>query len=634
MNDKQFRKALEYLKDPEAKIRKKAVVALARSGRRDAIKPIRQIAMVEKDPKVRHYARRALDVLRRWFEANAEKTASQTEDTLTEKKDEGSNENLTILLESDDTAMRITAAKEMGESGSKEYLPLLSARLNKEFDPFVTATIVKSLGMVGGADSSEILIPFLKHDDDRIVANAIEGLTAAEDPQIIVHLADCLAHESNRVKANALKALKSFSGVNPLFQIQKMSESENPLTRESSVYVLNDFVMAEILELFVRALADSEPRVRNKAIDGLKQLMKQSYQALIKVQPKDTIHFEEEDEMDFVEAPEEVPVGEDGRLKILLEKRVVEDGQTSQSSEGVKKTESKYLNIGSDTVEAETETEEEDYTAVDETKKRVRFQLKSIMEAAESGDVQKIPDLAEKLPNTKNPILRSAILMALSKLGDHKLTELIASYLNDEDARVRADAIEALENINAPDLKIRLQPLLNDPAARVKANALAILGQYHDFDVNDQVRELLESRSPRIRRSGIFVVHKLGRETFIKMLDKVIDDPVEKVRKMAVNVLKNHWVNGSRTAHNLLKKAQHVDEDILEMLNKYDQVPEMTLEQISDITLNGPEYLRKHAIFHLVKHEEPEVENVLDKLEKDKNPAIVAVARTARKNRG
>lgn len=53
-------------------------------------------------------------------------------------------------------------------------------------------------------------MPFLKHTDDRVVGNTIEGLEGIQSEKCVAIFSQLLVHKSNRVKANAAKALSRF----------------------------------------------------------------------------------------------------------------------------------------------------------------------------------------------------------------------------------------------------------------------------------------------------------------------------------------------------------------------------------------------------------------------------------------
>ncbi|MFZ2960155.1 MAG: HEAT repeat domain-containing protein [Candidatus Ozemobacteraceae bacterium] len=95
-----------------------------------------------------------------------------------------------------------------------EFLDSLISILETSKDVRVIAYLVKSLGCRFPQDRLIPLIgKFLDHDDDRVSANAIEGLENIGSSNSIGDFARLLDHKSHRVRANAAKALSKFDAV-------------------------------------------------------------------------------------------------------------------------------------------------------------------------------------------------------------------------------------------------------------------------------------------------------------------------------------------------------------------------------------------------------------------------------------
>ena len=78
-------------------------------------------------------------------------------------------------------------------------------------EPTLIAYLVKNIA-INLPDEKLIpdLMPFLKSSDDRVVANAIEGLEAIKSPKTIALLVQLTTSHNNRIRANAAKAIRSF----------------------------------------------------------------------------------------------------------------------------------------------------------------------------------------------------------------------------------------------------------------------------------------------------------------------------------------------------------------------------------------------------------------------------------------
>jgi len=89
-------------------------------------------------------------------------------------------------------------------------LVLLLNYLATAGDPIVISFITKNLGVYfPREDLIPVLVPYLKNNDERIVANTIEGLDAIDTPKCVVIFAQLLEHTNHRVRANAARAIAS-----------------------------------------------------------------------------------------------------------------------------------------------------------------------------------------------------------------------------------------------------------------------------------------------------------------------------------------------------------------------------------------------------------------------------------------
>lgn len=75
-------------------------------------------------------------------------------------------------------------------------------------DPIIISCLVKNLSIFFPSENTlAIVAPYLKHHDDRVVANCVEGLEFISSPKATVLINQMLTHENHRIKANAAKAL-------------------------------------------------------------------------------------------------------------------------------------------------------------------------------------------------------------------------------------------------------------------------------------------------------------------------------------------------------------------------------------------------------------------------------------------
>ena len=124
-------------------------------------------------------------------------------------------------------------------SRDKNIEKMLIDRLDIENNPFVIATILINLGRCGSERSLDIICSFLNNADERIRANAVEGLEYLQAPLAVEHLLKMASDESARVKANVARALIN---VDPDFVekvIQAMLASKDESQVEAARYVID-----------------------------------------------------------------------------------------------------------------------------------------------------------------------------------------------------------------------------------------------------------------------------------------------------------------------------------------------------------------------------------------------------------
>lgn len=89
-----------------------------------------------------------------------------------------------------------------------EVKPLLLEYLKECKDPTQISYLTKHLGIAFPEDGLvQVLAPFLRHDDDRVVANTLEGLQAIGSPGAVALAAQLVGHPHHRVRLNAARIL-------------------------------------------------------------------------------------------------------------------------------------------------------------------------------------------------------------------------------------------------------------------------------------------------------------------------------------------------------------------------------------------------------------------------------------------
>ncbi len=101
--------------------------------------------------------------------------------------------------------VRLRALQAAVDRGLESGADRIAAHLQVEGDPFVVATAVKALGELGGPTQVPVLLGYLRHEDPRVRANAVEGLVlAGAAPEYLLRAAEDVDH---RVRSNAAVGL-------------------------------------------------------------------------------------------------------------------------------------------------------------------------------------------------------------------------------------------------------------------------------------------------------------------------------------------------------------------------------------------------------------------------------------------
>jgi HEAT repeat protein len=106
-----------------------------------------------------------------------------------------------------------------------------------------------------------LLKTFLAYSDDRIVANAIEGIESLDNPETISLYAQMLSHPSHRVRAVAAGAI---ARINPekarKFLFSMLNQPDSPETIKSACHAIRHIKNSDFLELVLPLLKNRDTR--------------------------------------------------------------------------------------------------------------------------------------------------------------------------------------------------------------------------------------------------------------------------------------------------------------------------------------------------------------------------------------
>lgn len=143
--------------------------------------------------------------------------------------------------------VRILAMQILGTIGSAPQVAMLTGVYKRETHPKVRAAIVTALAQLGGQGALNTLRPYLQDQDERVVANAIQGLHDANNIEAVTYLKPLVSHRNRRIRANTIVNLFGLGDLKMLAEVQKMVESKDAKDQASGLWALG--AMGEDLRL-------------------------------------------------------------------------------------------------------------------------------------------------------------------------------------------------------------------------------------------------------------------------------------------------------------------------------------------------------------------------------------------------
>ncbi len=156
--------------------------------------------------------------------------------------------------------VRLQAIIILGRLRVTPVAPRLISMLETERNNKIRASIVASLGHIGGAESAEILKNALHDRDSRIRANAVEGLEEILGEKAIPIIRPMLLDSDNRTKANAAKALFRLGEIEVVSELESMLSSRDFSLKISAAYSVAQLgdVLSEIVHYPLKSILTSK----------------------------------------------------------------------------------------------------------------------------------------------------------------------------------------------------------------------------------------------------------------------------------------------------------------------------------------------------------------------------------------
>ncbi len=204
---------------------------------------------------------------------------------------------LTECLSDPEERVRIASVRALSRihsTGDTAGADIFFSALKRERSPRVVSVLVSAIGEVCRGERLLELKPYLDHEDERIVANAIESMSRHSSPEVVDLVIPKLASRHNRVKANAAMTLFGLGRAEVVQTLKPMLLNSDPLMRSSAAFALGELgvlsrqeavmsqwkkhksdirkMLGEIQEcvpMLVLLLRDPEPMVKRQAVIAL-----------------------------------------------------------------------------------------------------------------------------------------------------------------------------------------------------------------------------------------------------------------------------------------------------------------------------------------------------------------------------
>lgn len=178
--------------------------------------------------------------------------------------------------------VRTLAVKLLGSIGGPSHISFLTGMFRTENEVTTRSAIVSSIARIGGQEGLNFLPQFLADSNERVVANAIEGLNRSGNLEVISYLKPLLAHRNNRIRANTILALWNLGELKVVDDLAEMLAAREPIVVESGIYALGalgeSLCMRELSRhpMLPIALRDHHDRVISRAESGRRPLRRRS----------------------------------------------------------------------------------------------------------------------------------------------------------------------------------------------------------------------------------------------------------------------------------------------------------------------------------------------------------------------
>jgi len=178
---------------------------------------------------------------------------------------------------------------------------------------------------------------------------------------------------------------------------------------------------------------------------------------------------------------------------------------------------------------------------------------------------EEVPELIAALQTEKEPLKIAQLIQQISdsQLPENKKLKVFMTYIAHPEDRVRANALEAMIPVLPSAHHDFFLPYLDDKNNRIRGNAIMALatedGGFSQYETKivQSLRSLSEDERPVYRLTALYCIGVLKEPSLISFLKGLSQDPVQKVRDKAKEIL-DGWPKLSGEQEEELDKAHKV----------------------------------------------------------------------------
>lgn len=170
-----------------------------------------------------------------------------------------------VDLTSADPRKRHKFLQDANLNNDRSVIPDIVRRLPAEPDAKVRASMLITLGRLGGTAELAVITPYLDDAEDRMRASAVEAIATIEGADLVSLLAPRLRDKDNRTRANAIVALKGATGVDLIVPLQELAKSVRIRDRLSAIYAVTHLETPDAVEILTGLTTDPSRVVAKRA---------------------------------------------------------------------------------------------------------------------------------------------------------------------------------------------------------------------------------------------------------------------------------------------------------------------------------------------------------------------------------